>query len=96
MDPLPSLREMTFLIGKFYLEALDVGVLRAASQGFPTPRDPTNLQGDEIHYEKWNAKARNTLFRGLCKDVFNRVWNHKDAHQLWTEPRVNVRNAITS
>jgi len=43
MDPLPSLREMTFLIGKFYLEALDVGVLRAALQGFPTPRDPTNL-----------------------------------------------------
>ena len=47
------------------------------------PKDPTNLQGDEVNYEKWNAKARNTLFRGLCKDVFNRVWNHKDAHALW-------------
>ena len=58
-----------------YLEALDAGVLRAASLGFPTPRDPVNLQGDEIHYEKWNAKATNTLFRGLCKDVFNYVWN---------------------
>ena len=86
-----------------YLEALDVGVLRAASQGFPTPRDPANLQGDEIHYEKWNAKAQNTLFRGLYKDVFNHVWNHKDAHQLWSdilrsmrEPKVSVRNAITS
>ena len=86
-----------------YLEALDVGVLRAASQGFPTPRDPANLQGDEIHYEKWNAKARNTLFRGLCKDNFNRVQNHKDAHALWSdicalyrELRVSVRNAIIS
>ena len=67
-----------------YLEALDVRVLRATSQGFPTPRDAANLQGDEIHNEKWNAKARNTLFRGLCKDVFNRVRNHKDAHSLWS------------
>ena len=40
-----------------YLEALDVGVLRAISQGFPKPKDPTNLQGDEVNYEKWNAKA---------------------------------------
>ena len=68
-----------------YLESLDIGVLRAASQGFPTPKDPANLQGDEIHQEKWNAKARNTLFRGICKDIFNRVGNHKDAHQLWSD-----------
>ena len=26
-----------------YLEALDVGILRVASQGFPKPRDPTHL-----------------------------------------------------
>ena len=52
-----------------YLEALDVGILRATSQGFPEPKDPANLQGDEVNYEKWNAKARNTNFRGLCKDV---------------------------
>ena len=68
-----------------YLESLDIGVLRAASQGFPTPRNPANLQGDEIHYEKWNAKTRNTLFRGLCKDVLNYVRNHKDGHQLWSD-----------
>ena len=49
-----------------YLEAIDVGVLRAATQGFPTPRYPANLHGGEVHYEKWNANARNTLFRGLC------------------------------
>ena len=68
-----------------YLEALDVGILRATSQGFPKPRDAINLQGDEVNYEKWNAKARNTIFRGLCKDVFNRVRNHKDAHALWSD-----------
>ena len=68
-----------------YLEALDVGVLRATSQGFPTPRDPANHLGDEVHYEKWNVKTRNTLFRGLYKDVFNRVWNHKDAHSPWLD-----------
>ena len=44
----------------------------------------TNLVGDEANYEKSNAKARNTLFRGLCKDVFNRVRNHKDTHALWS------------
>ena len=32
-----------------YLEALDVGILRAASQGFPKPRDPTHLQCDEVN-----------------------------------------------
>ena len=68
-----------------YLEALDVEILRAASQGFPKPRDPTHLQGDKVNYEKWNAKARNTIYRGLCKDVFNRVRNHKDAHALWSD-----------
>ena len=31
-----------------YLEALDVGVLTAASQGFPKPKDPANLQGDGL------------------------------------------------
>ena len=38
-----------------------------------------------LTYEKWNAKARNTIFRGLCKDVFNRVRNHKDAYALWLD-----------
>ena len=68
-----------------YLEALDVGILRAASQGFPKPRDATHLQGDEVNYEKWNAKTRNTIFRGLYKDVFNQARNHKDAHAVWSD-----------
>ena len=68
-----------------YLEALDVGILRATSQGFLKPRDPTHFQCDEVNYEKWNVKAQNTIFRCLCKDVFNRVRNHKDTHTLWSD-----------
>jgi hypothetical protein len=68
-----------------YLEAIDVGVYRATAQGFTKPKNPANLVGDEVHYEKWNAKARNALFRGLYKDIFNYVRNHKDAHALWSE-----------
>jgi hypothetical protein len=68
-----------------YLEVIDIGVYMAATQGFPEPRDPTNLVGEEFNYEKWNAKAKNTHFRGLCKDVFNRVRNHRNAHDLWMD-----------
>jgi hypothetical protein len=35
-----------------YLEAIDIGVYKAATQGFPEPRDPTDLIGDEYNYEK--------------------------------------------
>jgi hypothetical protein len=65
-----------------YLEAIDVGVYKVMAQVFPKPKDAACLEGDEVNYEKWNAKARNAIFRGLCKDVFNRVRNHKDAHAL--------------
>jgi hypothetical protein len=68
-----------------YLEAIDIGIYKATTQGIPEPRDPTNLVGDEFNYEKWNAKAKNTLFRGLCKEVFNRVRNHRNAHDLWMD-----------
>jgi hypothetical protein len=47
------------------LEVINIGVYRVTTQGFPKPKDPTNLLGGEIHYEKWNAKAKDTLFRGL-------------------------------
>ena len=40
-----------------YLEALDVGILRAASQGFPKPQDATHPQGDELNYEKMECKG---------------------------------------
>jgi hypothetical protein len=68
-----------------YLEAIDVGIYRAANQGFPKPKDPANLFGDEINYEKGNTKTKNTLFRDLCKYVFNRVRNDKDAQALWSD-----------
>jgi hypothetical protein len=56
-------------------------VYRAVAQGFTKLKDPANLIGDEVHYKKWNAKARNAL----SKDVFNRVRNHKNAHALWLD-----------
>jgi hypothetical protein len=68
-----------------YLEAIDIGVYKAATQGFPQPRDTTNLLGDESNYEKWNTKAKNTLLGVFCKDVLNRVRNHKNAHNLWLD-----------
>ena len=68
-----------------YLGAIDIDVYKAATQGFPEPIDPTNLVGEEFNYKKWNAKAKNTLFRGLYKDVFNRDRNHKNAHDLWMD-----------
>jgi hypothetical protein len=46
-----------------YLEAIYIGVYKAATQGFPEPRDPTNLVGDEYNFEKWNARPK-TLFLG--------------------------------
>jgi hypothetical protein len=45
-------------------------------------------------------KGQKHPFRGLCKDVFNRVRNHKNAHDLWLdicalhEVRVSVGRAI--
>ena len=50
-----------------YLEALDVGILRAVSHGFPKPRDATHLQGDEVNYKKWNAKARTPSLEAFAK-----------------------------
>jgi hypothetical protein len=68
-----------------YLEAIYIGVYKATTQGFPQPRDTTNILGDENNYDKWNAEAKNTLFRDICKYVFNIVRNHKNAHDLWLD-----------
>jgi hypothetical protein len=65
-----------------YLKAIDVGCLRATTEGLPKVKDPANPVGDE-KYDRWNAKAKNALYRGLGKDIFNRVCNAKDAHELW-------------
>jgi hypothetical protein len=77
-----------FSYGKIHmeacLEAIDIVIFRATTQELPKPKNPTNLIGDEIYYEKWNSKAKNTLFGGLCKLIFNRVWNQKDNHVVWS------------
>jgi hypothetical protein len=66
-----------------YLEAIDIGCLRAATEGLPKIKDPANPIGDEEKYDRWNAKVKNTLYRGLGKDIFNHVRNAKNAHELW-------------
>jgi hypothetical protein len=53
-----------------YLEAIDIGVYKATTQGYPQPRDDTNLLSDEVIYEKWNAKAK-TLFLGAFARLFS-------------------------
>jgi len=84
-----------------YLEACDVKCLKATTEGFTPPAKNAALTPLEQENEKWNAKAKNHIFRGLCKEVFNCVWNHKTAYELWTElcalhedPRVSVRSAF--
>ena len=64
-----------------YLEVYHVDCLRAAIEGFPKPKPGTPLTEIEQEHEKC-ARARNTIFRGICKNVFNRVWNHKNTHVL--------------
>jgi len=66
-----------------YLEAYDVKCLKAATEEFTPPAKNAALTPLEQENEKWNAKAKNHIFRGLCKEVFNRVRNHKTAHELW-------------
>ena len=68
-----------------YLEAIDPLLYIAAVTGFPAVVDKDKPTTSELNYGKWNAKARNVLFRGLCKEVFNRVRTIKDAHKLWEE-----------
>jgi len=68
-----------------YLKACDVKCLKATTKGFTSPAKHTTLTPLEQENEKWNAKAKNHIFRGLCKEMFNGVWKHKDAHELWTK-----------
>jgi hypothetical protein len=45
--------------------------------------DKTKPTPNEANYEKLNAKARNILFPGIRKEVFNRVHSHKNVNDLW-------------
>jgi hypothetical protein len=85
-----------------YLKAIDVGCLRAVTKGLPAIKDPANPSGDEEKYDRWNAKAKNALYQGLGKDIFNRVRNAKMLTNCgktfvlsMRKLRVSVRNAIT-
>ena len=50
-----------------YLEALDVGILRAASQGFPTPKNAAQLQGDEVNYENGMQRLTTPSLEAFAK-----------------------------
>ena len=68
-----------------YLEAIDENVYTAAVVGFPKIVKKDAPTSAEQQYDKFNAKARNILFRGLGKDVFNRVRTLDSAHEIWEE-----------
>ena len=68
-----------------YLKACDVKCLKVVTEGFTPPAKNTALTPLKQENKKWNAKVKNHIFRGLCKEVFNRVRNHKTAHELWSE-----------
>ena len=59
--------------------------LKATTEGFTPPTKDTALTPLEQENKKWNAKAKNHILRGLYKNMFNRVRNYKDTHELWTE-----------
>lgn len=62
------------------MEVLEPPLKGFQNLGLPKPKNPTNHIGDEVYHEKWNAKTKNTLPRGLCKCL---VCNDKDANALW-------------
>jgi len=68
-----------------YLEACDTKRLKVTTEEFTPPAKDTALTPQKQKNEKWNAKAKNHIFRGLCKEVLNRIRNHKTAHELWKE-----------
>jgi hypothetical protein len=68
-----------------YLEAIDIEVYKAATQGFPNLEMLQTFSVMNSVMRKMEHKGKNTLFRGLCKDVFNRVRNHKNAHALLSD-----------
>jgi hypothetical protein len=87
--PSPTFEAHDFSYWKICMEAyladIDIVLFSAVTQGLTKSNDPMNLISDEIHYEKWNTKDKNTLFIGLFKEVFNQVHNPKDYHAIWLD-----------
>ena len=105
MDPLLSLWEMIFywkIRMEAYIEALDVGVLRAASQGFPKPKDPANLQGDGLttrsgmqRLETLYLEAFARMSLTVCGTTKMPMHYGRTFVRSLREPRLSVRNATT-
>lgn len=69
-----------------------------ATQGLPKHKDPTNLIGDEIYYEKQNVKAQTHSSKGFARIysteyiilrtlmLFGSIFLH-----YMSEPRASVR-----
>jgi hypothetical protein len=85
-----------------YLKAIDVGCLRASTEGLPKVKDPANLVGDEEKYDRWNAKAKMHSTRALARIssivcvMQKTLMNCEKTFVLaMRKLRVSVRNAIT-
>ena len=78
-----------------YLEVIYEGIYTAAVVEFPEVVKKDAPTPAEKQYEKFNARARNILFRGLGKDVFNRVRTLDSAHEIWEEVcSMHLGNAV--
>jgi hypothetical protein len=71
------------------------------SRGFPKPKDPANLSGDEINHKKWNAKAKTPSLEALVKRSLTMCGTTRMPMYygrifvcFMREPRVSMRNAI--
>ena len=85
-----------------YLEALEVGVLRAASQGFQNLRIPQTFKAMRLttrsrmqRLETPFLEAFARIFLTVCGTTKTLMHYGRTFVRSMREPRVNVRNAIT-
>jgi hypothetical protein len=85
-----------------YLEAIDVGVLRATTQGFPKPKDLANPIGDEAIMRSGMQRPKILsleAFARMSLTVSETTKTPMHYGRIFVrsmrEPRVSVRNAIT-
>jgi hypothetical protein len=50
-----------------YLEAIDIGVYKATTQGFPEPRDRTNLVGEELTMRNGMLRPKTLFLEAFAK-----------------------------
>ena len=85
-----------------YQEALDVGVLRAASQGFPKPKDPATFKvlrfttrSGMRRLETPFLEAFVRMFLTVCGTTKTPIHYGQTFVRSMREPRVSLRNATT-